>query len=165
MSESHSRTWDGASRPVSPKRLSGGDRRRWRLQPALVNLLLGVLLVPGATAQAYTGQVAGVVRDSFNAMTLPGAPITVVATNEVVYSELDGVFSLSLPAGVHHIRVSFSGYEEVVVPVEVVAGETTRVEVALTMERFAEEVVVTGEAVEPECAVTSLPSPSWRRPC
>ena len=94
--------------------------------------------------------MAGIVRDSFNAMTLPGAPITVVATNEVVYSELDGAFSLSLPAGSHEIRVSFSGYEEVVVPVEVQAGATTRVDVALTMERFAEEVVVTGEAIEPE---------------
>ena len=109
-----------------------------------------MLLVPDAAAQDDTGQVAGVVRDSFNAMTLPGAPITVVATNEVVYSELDGAFSLSLPAGSQEIRVSFSGYEEVVVPVEVQAGATTRVDVALTMERFAEEVVVTGEAIEPE---------------
>ena len=118
-----------------------------------------MLLVPGAAAQDDTGQVAGVVRDSFNAMTLPGAPITVVATNEVVYSELDGAFSLSLPGGSHDIRVSFSGYEEVVVPVEVQAGATTRVDVALTMERFAEEVVVTGEAIEPE--LFSPLKPNW----
>ena len=109
-----------------------------------------MLLVPGAAAQEETGQVAGVVRDGFNAMTLPGAPITVVATNEVVYSELDGAFALTLPAGIHEIRVSFSGYEEVVIPVDVPAGGTTRLDVALTMERFSEEVVVTGEAMEPE---------------
>ena len=150
MSEPHFRTRDGDSRHVSLNRFSRGDRRRRRLRPALLSLLLGLLFVSGAVAQEGAGQVAGVVRDSFNAMTLPGAPVTVVATNEVVYSELDGAFSLSLPAGEHEIRVSFSGYEEVVVPVEIRAGQTTRVDVALTMERFAEEVVVTGEAMEPE---------------
>lgn len=150
MSEPHACTWDGTSRPASLKRFFGSDPRRLQLQAAFLSLLLALLPVPGAAAQDDTGQVAGVVRDSFNAMTLPGAPVTVVATNEVVYSELDGAFSLSLPAGSHDIRVSFSGYEEVVVPVEVQAGATTRVEVALTMERFAEEVVVTGEAIEPE---------------
>ena len=46
--------------------------------------------------------------------------------------------------------MSFSGYEDVVVPVEVQAGQTTRLDVALTMERFAEEVVVTAVAIEPE---------------
>ena len=150
MSEPHACTWDGTSRPAPLKRFLGSDPRRLHLQAAFLSLLLALLLVPGAAAQDDNGQVAGVVRDSFNAMTLPGAPVTVVATNEVVYSELDGAFSLSLPAGSHEIRVSFSGYEEVVVSVDVQAGATTRVDVALTMERFAEEVVVTGEAIEPE---------------
>ena len=138
--------------------LRGGFPRRIRLIRSVrrtlgsVFLLLGAVVSPAvrAPAQEATGQVAGVVRDGFNAMTLPAAPVTLLSTGETVHTELDGAFAIGAPAGPQEIRVSFSGYEAVVVPVEVEAGATTRLEVALTMERFAEEVVVTGEAVEPE---------------
>ncbi len=103
-----------------------------------------------AAAQDETGQIAGVVRDGFNAMTLPAAPITIAATGETTFTELDGAFLITLPAGPQEIRVRFAGYEEAVVPVEVEAGATTRLDVALKMERFAEEVVVTAEVMEPE---------------
>ncbi len=124
---------------------------RW-LQVALAAIFFAALLPPpgAAAVQEETGQVAGVVRDDFNAFGLPAAPITVVETGAIAYSELDGQFTLTLPIGPHELRVGFSGYEDVTVSVEVVAGATTRLDVALTMERFAEEVVVTGEVIEPE---------------
>ena len=151
MSEPDPCSRGASSRLVSPTRTTRrSSRRRSRVLASLGFALGSVIPGSAALAQGDAGQVVGVVRDGFNAMALPGAPITVAATNDVVYSELDGAFSLSLPAGRHEIRVSFSGYEEVIVTVEVRAGTTTRVDVALTMERFAEEVVVTGEATEPE---------------
>ena len=123
------------------------------------------LAAPGETGRAHpeetrpggqepgrqeAGQITGVVRDEFNAMPLPAAPITLVSTGETVFSELDGGFTVRAPAGAQELRVRFSGYQELVVPVEVEAGGSTRIEVALTMERFAEEVVVSAEILEPE---------------
>ena len=123
---------------------------RWLLL-ALAAIFGAALPSPAAAAvQEETGQVSGVVRDDFNAFGLPAAPITVVETGAIAYSELDGQFTLTLPIGLHELQVGFSGYQDVTVSVEVVAGETTRLDVALTMERFAEEVVVTGEVIEPE---------------
>ncbi len=123
---------------------------RW-LPVALAAIFFAALPISAAAAVSEeTGQVSGVIRDDFNAFGLPAAPITVVETGAIAYSELDGQFTLTLPIGPHELRVGFSGYEDVTVSVEVVAGETTRLDVALTMERFAEEVVVTGEVIEPE---------------
>lgn len=116
---------------------------------AVLTVCLAVL--PGAApGQEATGQISGVVRDAFNAMGLPAAPVTIVSTGRTFYAELDGQFTAEAPAGTHEVRVSFSGYQEVVVSVEVEPGATTRLDVALTMERFAEEVVVTAEIEAPE---------------
>lgn len=101
-------------------------------------------------ADGETGMVAGVVRDGFNGMTLPSAPVTVVSTGRTVFTELDGGFRVRAPAGPQEVRVSFGGYTPRVLAVEVAAGETARLEVVLEMERFTEEVVVNAEAVEAE---------------
>ncbi len=90
-----------------------------------------------------TGTVTGIVRDSFNAMTLPVAPVTVVSTSRTVYTELDGAFSVEVPEGPQELRIGFNGYEEEVVAVDIAAGQTVRLDVALSMERFAESVTVT----------------------
>lgn len=119
------------------------------LRGALVATFLAAPGLGAALAQE-TGQVSGVVRDDFNAFGLPAAPITVLDTGTTAYTELDGQYTLTLPAGAHQLQVGFSGYEDITVSVDIVAGETTRLDVALRMERFAEEVVVTGEIVEPE---------------
>lgn len=100
--------------------------------------------------EGETGFVAGVVRDGFNGMTLPSAPVTVVSTGRTVHTELDGGFRVRAPAGPQEVRVSFGGYTGRVLAVEVAAGETTRLEVALEMERFTEEVVVSAEAIDAE---------------
>ena len=115
--------------------------------------LLALAASPAAALQATggeTGTIAGVVRDGFNAMTLPAAPVTLVRSGTTVFTNPDGAFRVEAAAGPQEIRVAFSGFEEVVIPVEVIAGQTARLEVALTMERFTEEVVVTAEAVEAE---------------
>lgn len=101
-------------------------------------------------ADEETGFVAGVVRDGFNGMTLPSAPVTVVSTGRTVFTELDGGFRVRAPAGPQEIRVSFGGYAERLLAVEVAAGETARIQVALEMERFTEEVVVTADAIDAE---------------
>ena len=126
-------------------------RRRFGEAGPTTLLTLAFAFSAAAVGEAQeTGTVAGVVRDAFNGMTLPSAPVTVVSTGRTVFTELDGGFRARAPAGPQEIRVSFGGYTPRVLTVEVVAGETARIEVALEMERFTEEVVVSAEAVEAE---------------
>lgn len=137
------------SGPASPNRRRFGEF----VPTGLLTFAFAVFAASFGAAQANdgeTGMVAGVVRDGFNGMTLPSAPVTVVSTGRTVYTELDGGFRVRAPAGPQEIRVSFGGYTPRVLAVEVAAGETARLEVVLEMERFTEEVVVTAEAVEAE---------------
>jgi hypothetical protein len=97
-----------------------------------------------------TGKVAGQVIDQFNAMTLPMAPIEVVETGALFYTELDGRYSFELPAGSYELKVAYPGYQEQIVPVAVAAGKTVNLDIPISMERFKEEVTVTAEAETPQ---------------
>jgi len=114
---------------------------------------LTVLLCSLAAAPAFSqqsGKVAGVVIDQFNAMTLPMAPIEIVETGEVFYTELDGRYSFELPPGPYQLKVTFAGYQEQLVSVNIAAGQTVSLDIAVSMERFSEEVTVTAEAETPQ---------------
>ena len=155
-----SKSAGGAPLPtLSPSVPVAGRRRSHRARGGIarraVAPFLALALVLSAAAgfgqePEETGTVRGVVRDGFNGMPLPAAPITVVSTGKTAFTELDGAFRVEAPAGPQEIRVTFSGYGERVVPVVVAAGDTVRLEVVLEMARFTEEVVVTAEVQEAE---------------
>ena len=73
-----------------------------------------------------------------------------VGTDTVVYAEMDGKYTLELPAGAHESRVVFPGYEEKVIPIEVIAGKAQQLDIVLGLVRFKEEVVVTAKASTPQ---------------
>ena len=67
------------------------------------------LVVPAVPSLAQTAakpaeatgppvRVVGVVRDELNAITLPGVPVEVVGTNEIVYTDVDGRYVLHVAA-------------------------------------------------------------------
>lgn len=106
---------------------------------------------PPQQAVATTGatvRVSGVVRDEQNAVTLPGVPVTAVGTNETVYTDVDGRYSLQLPPGKHQLKVAIEGYRERTIDVDVTSGRAVAVDVALPMNKFAEEVTVRGQALD-----------------
>ena len=106
--------------------------------------LLALTLAAAAPARAQdTGVVAGQVIDQNLAISLPGVPVEALASGEIAYTDLDGRYRLELPAGTHEIRIVMAGYAEQVVAVEIVAGQLSSVEVALTSNVFAEELTVT----------------------
>src|SRR3972149_8811447 len=125
-----------------------------RLMPMNVNkAALTVLLSSLAAAPAFSqqsGKVAGVVIDQFNAMTLPMAPIEIGETGAVFYTELDGRYSFELPPGPYQLKVTFAGYQEQLVSVNIAAGQTVSLDIAVSMERFSEEVTVTAAAETPQ---------------
>src|SRR5687768_2564546 len=70
-----------------------------------------------------TVRITGVVRDDANAITLPGVPVEVVGTQEIVYTDVDGRYLVQVPAGRHQLKVTVDGYVEKTLDVE--AAERT----------------------------------------
>ena len=97
-----------------------------------------------ANTRAQRVRVVGVVRDETNAIALPGVPVEVVGTKEVVYTDVDGRYLLQVPPGKHEIRVALEGYQEKTFAIDA-TGRTVTMDVGLTMSRFAETVTVTAQ--------------------
>ena len=90
--------------------------------------------------------LSGVVIDE-DRNTLPGATVLVRGTNVGVISDIDGRFSLDLPAGRKLIDVSFIGYETVTLSIE--DEEFVEVILSLSLEELT-EVVVTALGIKRE---------------
>jgi iron complex outermembrane receptor protein len=102
---------------------------------ALVGALLAVMSAPASagTLVPVSPDVIGVVTDAVG-VPLPNARVLLAALNRVTTTDGNGVFTLrSLPAGTHHLTISYIGYApghlDVVVPSEGVAP--VRVTIAL----------------------------------
>ncbi len=112
--------------------------------------------VAAAPAQAQeVGWVAGEVIDQNLAITLPGVPVEAVGTGRIAYTDLDGRYRLELPAGTYDVRIVLAGYAETNVTVEVVAGRSSPVQVALGSNVFAEELVVTAPTLEADSSTAA----------
>jgi hypothetical protein len=101
-----------------------------------------------AEATGPTVRVVGVVRDEVNAITLPGVPVEVVGTNEIVYTDVDGRYVLQLPPGTHQIKVLMEGYQEKLINVTTGSERVVNVDVGLAMTSFSETVTVTAAAID-----------------
>lgn len=134
---------------------------RFARAAVLSGLLLGVAWTSapadaaGQTAAARKVRVTGIVRDEFNNITLPGVAVEVVGQPDAtVYTDVDGRYLLDLDPGTHQLKVVMDGYQESLVSVTVAAGSRPAdASIGLRMAKFAETVVVTGDA--PLDAVTS----------
>ncbi|MGE3345129.1 MAG: TonB-dependent receptor [Vicinamibacterales bacterium] len=121
------------------------------LSRAALVLALMATSVLSAFAQAPQLSVSGRVLDAINASPLPGVTVEVVGTTTTTVTDLDGKYTLTLPTGKHKIRVALSGFAERVIDVELSTAART-LDVTLALAGFAEEVTVTGQAVEAESA-------------
>ena len=119
---------------------------------ALFVALVAAPLAPLSAQTPATGRIAGRVIDSTNAQPLPGVPVEVVGTSHVTHTDLDGRWTLTLPAGTHRIKVALEGYAEQLVSVEVAPGQVRDVNVTLSIGGFTETVTVTGQASEADTA-------------
>src|SRR5918992_4710702 len=113
--------------------------------------LVFLIALPGITAWAQqTVRIVGTVRDETNAIALPGTPVEVVGTTQVVYTDVDGRYILNVPPGTHQVKVALDGYQEKLVSVTTGAERTVTLDIGIVMSRFAETVNVTGQAVDAE---------------
>ncbi|NOX37562.1 MAG: TonB-dependent receptor [Calditrichaeota bacterium] len=105
----------------------------------VVVFLMGMVL--GALAQ--TGTVSGVVTDADTQQPLIGANVVVKNTHLGASTDEDGYFRIeNLSPGAYTLVISYIGYREAEVPVDVRAGETTEVQVALQAAQIPGDVVV-----------------------
>lgn len=107
---------------------------------------------PQAAVRASAVRITGIVRDEVNAITLPGIPVEVVDTKQVVYTDIDGRYVVDVPPGEHELKISMDGYQTKTIKITAGAERNLTVNVALAMNRFAETVTV---SVEPIDAPTS----------
>jgi hypothetical protein len=109
----------------------------------------GAAQVAPAPRPGQTVRIIGVVRDDANAIALPGVPVEVVETQQIVYTDVDGRYMVQVPAGRHQLRVTVDGYAEKILDVEA-ADRTVTADVGLTMARLSETVTVTAQAIDVE---------------
>src|SRR5262245_11979510 len=117
--------------------------------------MLNTLMSLGITAflvgaQAASGQLSGVVRDSAD-KAVAGVTVTVVAIDTNIsrtsVTNADGIYKVTaLAPGAYAIEVRESGVMKVKRGgIRVVTGETTIVDVSLPVGQVSESVTVTGE--------------------
>ena len=116
-------------------------RHGLRTALGFVGLIAGLTRVGGA----QQGTVAGQVTDQASGQPLAGARITVVGTSLITQTNANGRYTVArVPVGQATVRATAVGFGAQSRTVTVTAGETTVVDLALTLAPYSlEEVVVT----------------------
>src|SRR5215469_135875 len=105
-----------------------------------------------ALAQSPAGSISGTVTDQSGAV-IPNATITITdkatAATRVITANAQGLFSApSLAAGDYEVRGEFTGFRTLVRQAQVAAGETTTVDMGMTLGQASEVVEVEAAAVQ-----------------
>lgn len=117
-----------------------------RLSPLLRTVAAACLALGLAGVATAQGTIRGVVTDSLDGNTLPGANAFVEGTALGAATDIDGAYRIQrVPAGAYEVRVSYVGYETKRVPVTVADGQTVELDVALAPSGVLGEVVVSGQ--------------------
>lgn len=130
-------------------------RFRQRITVRLVCLCWAVLATAAAIQPAFAQsdrrtRIIGTVRDEKSSTPLPGIPVEVASTKDIVYTDVDGRYVLQLPPGTHEITVSMDGYQTKTLTLELsgTGDRTVTADIGLTMAGFSETVTVTAKAVD-----------------
>lgn len=114
-------------------------------------LIAGIFLLLGTAGLTYgqTGTVQGTVVDAEDDSPLPGVNVLLEGTTTGTSTNVEGAFSIEVPAGEHTLMARFVGYETSSREIAVSAGETVDVAFRLQQEALGlDEIVVTGTAGE-----------------
>ncbi|MFZ4425854.1 MAG: SusC/RagA family TonB-linked outer membrane protein [Saprospiraceae bacterium] len=119
-------------------------------------LLLGLtLFLAGAAAFAQDRVITGTVTSTQDGLSVPGATVLVKGTTVGTATDIDGKYSISVPAGSNVLVFSFVGLR----PQEVTIGNSNTVDVALEPDATVlGEVIVTGYGTQPKREVTGAVS-------
>tara|TARA_R110001599_G_scaffold8255_3_gene40133 strand:+ start:94276 stop:97152 length:2877 start_codon:yes stop_codon:yes gene_type:complete len=116
----------------------------------LIIILLTVFLSSVGTLAQEAGQILGTIVDAENGEIIIGASIGIIGTTTGAASDIDGNYTIpNLAPGTYDLRVSYISYQtQNITGVEVVAGETTKLDIAMRTEvANLDEITVTAEAI------------------
>lgn len=111
-------------------------------------LVAGLLLCSWGMAQRT---IKGTVTDAATKEPLIGANILVIGTSVGTITEVDGTYSVNVPAGATELEFSYTGYASQ----RVTIGTSNTIDVALSAGRLLDEVVVVGYGTQRNKEVTS----------
>ncbi len=100
-------------------------------------LVAGMLLGTWALAQRT---ISGTVTDAATKEPLIGANVLVIGTSTGTITDLDGTYSINVPANATQLEFTYTGYAAQRVPI----GASNTVDVALSAGRLLDEIVVVG---------------------
>ncbi|MFT6783300.1 MAG: TonB-linked SusC/RagA family outer membrane protein [Saprospiraceae bacterium] len=112
--------------------------------------VLSVLLFVVVVGHSQT-TISGVVSDASSNETLIGANVLVLGTSIGTITDIDGSYSLNVPAGSNVLEVSYAGYANQSINID---GRTT-INVALGAGTLLDEIVVVGYGSQSEKEITS----------
>lgn len=96
-------------------------------------LIFGVFIVLAGFSQ--TGKISGKIKDAKSNEVLVGASVLLQGQSKGVSTSVEGTFVLTVPAGIHTLEISYSGFQtKTITDIEVKAGELTEIEVSLENE-------------------------------
>ena len=120
-------------------------------------LLIAFLLLgtSGLLAQAGSGQIHGVVKDSVTGAALPGASILLEGTSLGAASDFYGKYVIqAVPSGSYTLAVSYIGYKGKKISIEVKPGEELEMNFSLAAQALeGQEVVITAQARGQKAAI------------
>jgi TonB-dependent receptor len=113
-------------------------------------MALSAILIPAALAQSGKGTLTGRVTDTSDSI-LQGAQVVLQPRDVSLVSDVQGQFFVNnLPPGPYTITVSYVGFKTFTKTIDVVAGQTARVDAKLAVESQNLEVLVTADRVSAE---------------
>ncbi|MEZ4775918.1 MAG: TonB-dependent receptor [Bacteroidia bacterium] len=115
----------------------------------LISFVFFSITLPGiqATFAQSSGSVSGVVLDKSTDGPLPSARVIIVGTERGVLTNQSGQYNLrNIPSGSYQLSITYIGYRTEIVPVEVQAGQDTKVDIGMTVEGLLlDEVVISAQ--------------------
>ncbi len=108
-----------------------------------------LILFSASAVFGQNGTVTGVVRDSQNGETLPGANVIIQGTTVGAITDINGRYTLSVPAGESTLVASFIGYISETRVISVAAGQTVTANFELSEDiATLQEFVLVGYGVQ-----------------
>ncbi|RKZ92025.1 MAG: hypothetical protein DRQ40_09205, partial [Gammaproteobacteria bacterium] len=127
---------------------SGGLTKTIRVVRITLILLAVSLLQIQASAPQKPGEIQGYIREAASVEPIAFASVAIMGTTLGTISDNRGFYSLKhIQPGTHQLRISFIGYADYDVSVEVRDGEVTEQDINLTLTSIqGEEVTITAMA-------------------
>ncbi len=117
--------------------------------------LFALLMVLSWTIYGQTGQISGTVTDRLTGEILPGATVIIEGTTQGTTADMDGQYSIAVPAGNVTLTAKFLGYLDTYAEIDIEAGQSITHDFFLDPDiTMLDEFIVVGYGVQRKSDLT-----------